>query len=171
MRCICACISPHTVPVFFRLVNMPYQRLVDLASNTMLALSVMGHVRFPTRGIANLLLFLRPRVREQRKERPEESYYVWGKLRTRRTITMVQPSFYQKICAGHIWHQVWNRIFATIEEEEPQRMEATVVVMAHEEGFQNSYVSETENSEADDLKWRIAAIELEPVMNDICVAN
>jgi hypothetical protein len=55
MYCICACISPHTVPVFSRLVDMPYQRLGDLAENTMFA--VMGRVRFPTRGIASSYCF------------------------------------------------------------------------------------------------------------------
>jgi hypothetical protein len=139
--CASTCLLPYSFPVFLRLVEMhAYGQLGDSASKTLFRISVMAHTIFPTQGILNLLLFLRPRIQERRKEAPKES--LWGnfctclqKPKTVRRRMKIQPSMENLGYTQRTWTRWWRRFFPVVEEEEPQEVDVPVMVMVPGEGY------------------------------------
>jgi hypothetical protein len=141
--CVSTFILPYSFPVFLRLVEMhAYGQLGDSVSNTLFGISVMAHTMFPTQGILNLLLFLRTRIRERRKEAPTES--LWGnvchclqKPKTRRRRMMIQPCLHHLGHTQRTWTRWWQQIFPVAVEEEPQEVDVSVMVMTPGEGYED----------------------------------
>ena len=75
-----ACLIPYTLMILLRSldifwINMPHQ-----ATRAFYLFSLIAHTLFPVQGITNLVIFFRPKLRQRRKECPDET--MWQSLRS-----------------------------------------------------------------------------------------